>query len=211
MPFAFSATNLARNPFGEPSPEERAGLAVLDVDGYLELVREPGRVLQFLGEAGRGKSTHLRAIHARKAGAPFVYFAEGQRFVRVPRAPLVFIDEAQRMHPWLMRAVFMPARSFVIASHEDLSVRLEHAGFHVRTVEVSTTDLARVGAILARRVEWARRGAGPVPTFSEAALRALQDRFGDDLRAMEDHLYDVFQRLADTRTLSADDVRGQNS
>jgi len=211
MPFAFSATNLVRNPFGEPSPDERAALAVLDVDGYLELVREPGRVVQFLGDAGRGKSTHLRAIHARVEGAPFVYFGEGERFRRVPRAPLAFIDEAQRMHHWLMRAVFVPSRSFVIASHEDLSGRLERAGFLVRSVEVATTEPPRVGAILARRVEWARRGPGPIPTFSDGAVRALQVRFGDDLRAMEDHLYDVFQRLTDTRTLGADDVLGEKS
>lgn len=206
MPFAFSATNLVRNPFGEPALTERAALAVVDVEDYLAFITPPGRALQFLGDAGRGKSTHLRAIHARVGTAPFVYFGEGERFHRVARAPLVFIDEAQRMHPWHRRAVFSSSRSFVIASHEDLSGELRRAGLDVKTVEVSTREPARVAAILARRVAAASGRDGAVPTFSDAAVRALQDRFGDDLRSMEDHLYGVFQRLDAARELSVHDV-----
>ena len=49
MRLAFSHLNLRVNPFGEPSPADRARLAL--VDGA-ELAG--GEILQFLGDSGRG-------------------------------------------------------------------------------------------------------------------------------------------------------------
>ena len=49
--------------------------------------------------------------------------------------------------------------------------------------------------MMLRRIEHVRRGAGRVPLPSERTLDALVRRHGDDLRAMQDELYDLFQRL----------------
>jgi len=60
LPFAH--LNLRRNPFGELDLSQRAALAVVDVDRFVRRLAQPGYAVQFTGDRGRGKTTHLLAI-----------------------------------------------------------------------------------------------------------------------------------------------------
>jgi len=193
---AFEALNLHRNPFGELEAHERAALAVVE-PALLEQVRElgqAGRALLFLGDCGRGKSTHLHAVHALHAGVPLTYVGPGER-PRIPEAPVVFVDEVQRLSRRRRARLFRRRASFVLGSHEDHGPELERADLRVSTVRVGGVDVHRLERIVARRIEAARRTHGPVPRVPRATLEALTRHFGDDLRAIEDHLYGVFQAL----------------
>ena len=54
-----------RNPFGELTRSERAALAVIDrLDDYHQHLHKPLAALQFVGECGFGKTTHLLALSA---------------------------------------------------------------------------------------------------------------------------------------------------
>ena len=53
LPFAH--LNLRRNPFGEFSAEEWTALADVEVEEFDEFLREPGSVVQFLGEKGSAR------------------------------------------------------------------------------------------------------------------------------------------------------------
>jgi hypothetical protein len=68
-------------------------------------------------------------------------------------------------------------------------------GFSVRTVRVSQADPGEITKILNRRIELARRGPGDLPRIGEDCARELVSFYGDDIRAMEDKLYDHFQRM----------------
>lgn len=191
---AFAHLNLRYNPFGELPPAERCAIAVADVERFLLPLARPGFAVQFLGERGRGKTTHLFALRRRIEGAPYVYFAEGAPPPTVPDAPVVVLDELQRLAPRTRRALFRREASFVIGSHEDHADDLGRAGVRVETVRLCGLDPARLGAILARRIEAARRAPGPVPVVSDTGIGRLLERFGDDVRSMEHHLYECFQR-----------------
>lgn len=185
---AFEELNLRRNPFGEAPREERATLAEVDLPLPL-----PGEALQVLGEAGHGKSTHLLALAARLEGATYEYVPEGARAFRAPldaRGPLC-LDEAQRVKPRLLRALFRTGRTLVLGTHADLS---PHAGRPLRTVRLEgPVPLERLRRIVARRLEWARRGPGPVPLPADDTLRALIARHAGDVRAIEGELYERYQ------------------
>ncbi len=61
----FARLQLFRNPFGELTVAERAELAVIDTERYLQwLTHSPRAALQVIGPCGHGKSTHLRALQA---------------------------------------------------------------------------------------------------------------------------------------------------
>lgn len=195
MQLAFSHLNLRRNPFGEVPADERGKLAVVDVERFAARLAEPGFAVQFVGECGRGKSTHLRALREHFPQAPFVRVAERPRGFRMPKAPVVFVDEAQFLSRRQRRRAFRDDASYAVGSHEDLGRVFERAGLGWETVAVGGADTARVARIVERRIEWARRGPGPVPRLAEAAVEALVARHGDDVRAIEDHLYEVFQQL----------------
>jgi hypothetical protein len=66
LPYAH--LNLRRNPFGEFSEDERTALALVDIEPIIERLNNPGYVVQFVGEKGYGKTTHLLAIRSRLMG-----------------------------------------------------------------------------------------------------------------------------------------------
>ncbi len=116
---AFEQVNLRWNPFGEPAPEDMATLAVVDVAAYVERLKTPGFALQYLGEPGRGKSTHLCALHQFFPDMPYPKFPEITRIPRIPEVPVLFLDETQRLPRGLRTQIFSRHGSFVIATHQD--------------------------------------------------------------------------------------------
>ncbi len=191
LPFAH--LNLRWNPFGEPAREDRGGLAVVDLP---EL--RPGDPVQIIGERGRGKTTHLLALAARHPGAVYECVAEGSdRFTGAPADGSIFLlDEAQRVRPPLLRRLLARSLTLALGTHGDLSAA---AGRPLRTVRAGDVTPDRLEEILRRRIEWARRGPGPVPRVPAEAVGRLIGRHGGDVRAIEGRLYDVFQELEEPR------------
>ena len=60
LPWAWC--NLRRNPFGELSRNERAELAVVDIDAIADHASEPYHAVQLIGDCGRGKTTRMLAL-----------------------------------------------------------------------------------------------------------------------------------------------------
>lgn len=187
LPFAH--LNLRYNPFGQIDPPLRAALAVVSLP-------EPSTtsIVQWVGAAGRGKSTHLLALHYQHPESVYEYIAAGQhRFRTAPHStPLFLLDEAQRLSRWQLRRLCTSFAHIVISSHVDLSARLKRP---VQTLRLHGLSRTRLAEIVSRRIEAARRGPGPVPQLSEAALDQLLRRHHDDVRAIESELYEIFQRI----------------
>lgn len=197
LPYAH--LNLRRNPFSQPPPEARAALAVvdqLDLPRLAARLRQGRFVLQLMGQCGRGKSTHMRALHALLPEAPLVYFPEDPPRPPVPLgAPLMLLDETQRIGWWTRRKLWRSGAGIVAGTHQDHTAELRRAGvaFEAHTIEGLTPD--RLRAIVARRIEWARRDDGPVPWLTDEAIDGLIATHGDDLRAIERLGYELFQRM----------------
>jgi hypothetical protein len=196
---SFAQLNLRRNPFGEMELADRAELAVVDVDRWIQRLHSPGFAVQFLGQRGNGKTTHLLAIKRRIARAAYVHVGEGQQ-PRAPRSHPLLIDEIQRLSPRRRRRVFRRQISLAVAGHEDLGAELSAAGYDVETVCVaSTVDAQRVHEILNRRIDFVRRGPGPIPQVTLETAQTMVDQFGGNVRAIEGHIYLLFQQLEEVR------------
>ena len=192
LPFAH--LNPRCNPFGEPTFDERGALAVVDL-APAQAWLTPGqrRALQWIGDSGRGKTTRLLALRHR-TGAPYVRVQLERPGPAFPQAPLLLVDELQHLPPRARRRLYRRGAALAIGTHDDLTRELERAGYAVQTVRVvDELSVERLEAMLGRRLEWARRGPGPLPQVPTGACRALLDRFGDDVRAIEHHLYERLQ------------------
>jgi hypothetical protein len=190
--------NLRHNPFGELDLARRAELAVVDAGPLVERLLRPGCAVQFLGDAGRGKTTHLLAIGRCFDHAAYVRIEEDGPPPPFPQGYPLLIDEAQRLPRRVRRQVFRGPVSVALASHRDLGIELRRAGLDVHTVRIGQhLPPARLCEMLNRRVEAARRGAGQVPRLTLAAATQLVEHFGTDIRAIEGHLYERFQHLAE--------------
>ena len=191
----YSHLNLRRNPFGEFSVEERVALADVDVGQFDALLTDPTTALQFVGEKGYGKTTHLLAIRGRFAEAGYVHIAEGQR-ASIPVGCPLLIDEAQRLTWWQQWCVFRGRMPLVLGTHRDFTSLLLRAGRSVRTIAVrDCMDPPRLSRLLNARIGWVRRADGPLPRVRVETAAQLLQQFGPDIRSIEHELYAVFQNM----------------
>lgn len=189
--------NLRRNPFGELARQERAELAVVELDGWLNFLNHDRAVLQFIGPCGYGKTTHLLAIQVALESAEYVYLPEARPRPRVGEQRPMIVDEAQRLSFLQLRKVLKIAGPLVFGTHNDLTTAIRRAKLEVKTIDVAAdSSTARLEKILNRRIESSRLADGTIPRItSDHALR-LQHQFGQNVRAIEHFLYDQFQRCA---------------
>ena len=198
LPFAH--LNLRRNPFGELARDERTQLAVVEIQEALEHLTQPRSSVQFVGEKGYGKTTHLLAIARHFPDCAYVHIPEGQRCTIPADGEPLLIDEAQRLTLYQRWSVLRSGRRLILGTHQDLAQALGRARRPVLTLAADRlTDAARVHTILNTRIQFARRAAGPTPSITEATASRLFAQFGSDLRSIEHSLYHVFQQLREIR------------
>jgi len=207
----FAQLNLSANPFGELTPGDRAAAAVVNIEPWRQwLAGGERRALQFIGECGRGKTTHLLALVAAMPGSAYVYLPphplESRKLVPrywlpsqaplpdIPQANLLLIDEAQRLPRQARRLLLARGVPLVLGTHCNMARPLRQAGYECQNIAVaSSTTAEQIQAIMNRRIELVRMGAGAVPKVSIQQATELRDQFGDDIRAMEGCLYEQFQ------------------
>mgnify|MGYP000500927329 CR=1 FL=1 len=195
----FVHLNLRRNPFGEFDRDERKALAVVELDDLTLHMDRPGKVaIQFLGPQGRGKSTHLLALHRLHEAAPYTQLYVDEE-VEVPPGDVQFIDSFDLWPTRRRRRALRAVHRLACTTHVDLRPELQSMGFDVVTRRfgaASRTHLhGLVRSVMERRIEHCRRREGPVPHLDDVDVARLIALFGDDIRAMEHHLYDLFQAL----------------
>lgn len=188
---------LRRNPFGELTRDERAMLAVVDVAPWIELLKSAATVLQFIGEKGHGKTTHLLAIHRAIPDASYVYLPEEGPPPSIPSTRPLLVDEAQRLGRFVRWRVFRRGGPLVLGTHRDFTAELRKAGLQVVTVDVEAQQSPeRLAQILNQRITASCLANAEVPRITIDQAKELQRRFGGDIRAVESHLYDLFQSAA---------------
>ncbi|MCA9838796.1 MAG: hypothetical protein KC422_17910 [Trueperaceae bacterium] len=195
MQAAFGHLNLSYNPFGELPLEEKAKLMVGEFESYASKLEHPGYVLQIMGEMGRGKSSFLLGLRRHFPDAPYYYYPEDGPKPTVAKAPLLFLDEMQRFTPKERKRILQQRASFVISTHKDFKEEYEALGLRHEAICLQGLSKDKLQRILKKRLEAARRSPGPIPYFEDRTLEKLLERFGDDLRSMEDYLYEIFQSL----------------
>jgi hypothetical protein len=205
LTLAYATLNLRFNPFGRLTPEEEGKLTrpLVDVDALAGRLWQPGFAVLFLGESGRGKSTHLFALHTCFPDAPYVYIPAGKPVPEIPIAPVLFLDEMQRITRRQRWAILARPASFVIGSHKNHEREFRQAGLSYEVYRLAEVTVVRLGAILNGRLEHARRDpARPIPVIDAGAAEVLIGRFGGDQWAMIDFLYDRIEEMQATAQLS---------
>ena len=191
----FIHLNLRFNPFGEIPLKYQPELAVIDAAPLIDHLARPRAVLQLIGEKGRGKTTHLLAIKEFYPKAAYVHFPEERR-PKIPDGIPLLLDEAQRIPWWQRRQLFQGPTSLVLGTHRDFTRQLQRSGRDVKTVMAGEAiNAQRLDKILRRRIEFARRDKGPIPEVPITTIDKLLEKYGDDLRSIENHLYFLFQDL----------------
>jgi hypothetical protein len=192
---AFAHLNLRYNPFGALSLEGMGELALVDTDRYRNCLQPERAALQFVGEKGYGKTTRLRALCRELPGAVYVRIPPDRR-VEVPTGSPLLVDESQNLGWWRRRRLFAGPSRLVLGTHVDHTRELVRHGRLVTTIAVAdetTPDLLH--RLIQRRIEAARRGAGPIPVVEFETVQKLLEQHGPDVRTILAILYNRFQSL----------------
>lgn len=183
-----------RNPFGELTQGERAQLAVIDWDDWIETIGHSRTVIQFIGDCGRGKTTRMLAIANRFADSVYVYLPEDGTIPVIAHGSPLLIDEAQRLPGSIRRSILSTGISLVLATHRDLTRPLRRFGYSVKTYRIGDqNDAALVHKILSARIESSTFDHTLSPKLSAADSDRLWQRFGSDIRGLEQFLYTRIQ------------------
>jgi hypothetical protein len=194
----YARFNLFRNPFGELTREERAELAVVEVEPWLGLLRCRSTAIQFIGPCGHGKTTHLLAILKGMPESTYVYLPPDGPQPAIPCDRPLLIDEAQRLTFRQRRRVFRKGGPLVLGTHEDLANPLQSFGFDVLTVHVAADQsVDKLTSILTQRIEASRLSSAPVPRIPRQLVLNLYRQCGSNVRLIEQILYDQFQHAAE--------------
>ena len=184
MSTRFHALGLRFNPFGALPPGE---VALATVPRLPPPSR--GECVQLVAHHGRGKSCCLRQWEALLPGA--VYLRAGRDgWPDLSRCEVLLLDEAEQLRPGQLREAAERVPTLAFAAHWDLSPGLPRV---VRTVALPRVDLAWVEQLVARRLAHARLGNSPVPEVPRGVLAQLVSRHGENLRALNDALYEWYQ------------------
>lgn len=190
----WASANLRRNPFGELSVEERAEVAIVNLDPIVSHVSDRKRAVQFIGACGRGKTTRMLALQRSLPGASYVYLAEQSPCPPIAVGNPVMIDEAQRLPRAVRHAVWRSGLPLILATHRNLERGLRRSGYQVMTIRIGGgNDAKLVHELLNRRIDASRLRPGPVPSLSLDAAHRLVSQFGTNIRAMEHFLYEQLQ------------------
>jgi hypothetical protein len=192
----FSHLNLRRNPFGQFSPDEIVRLADVEIEPIAARVIDPAYAVQFLGEKGYGKTTHLLALRGRFPSAGYVHIEEGTR-ARIPSGHPILIDEAQRLTWAQRRRLFRSRTPLALGTHVDYARELARAGRRVESIDVGQgMNPRRLHALLNARVRSVRRCEGPLPAIRLETAHRLLEQFGPDVRRIQQELYPIFQNMS---------------
>lgn len=202
----FEHLNLRRNPFGNLPDAARRAVAIVDVARYRERLAGGEVAVEFVGPSGRGKTTHLLALEEGIEGAEYLDVDPDGTVAEPSSAPILLIDEFQFLEAPRRSAILEQAAGLGLGTHESVRPELEAAGYEVETVELTRERGPALESLLRERIEWARRGEGAVPEFAPEVFSWLRERYGTDLRAVEKHLYEVFQALEEPRTVVISDL-----
>lgn len=198
----FRKLGLQRNPFGSLTTSEWAEIAV--VPAPIEAVFEHDTHLLLLGKKGRGKSTTLHGLLLLLPLDCQIAYERipvgANRFEQtVDHLDCFALDEAQRLAPWCWPPLLAAARRgtrLLIGSHWNYGPLLRLAGLNVKVFRLeSLATQAHMRQMLERRLMAFSLNKVPQVWFDETALDWLWQRFGDNFRAQDDFLYEVFQRL----------------
>ena len=213
--FPFQRIGFECNPFRALNREEVPRLAIIPEE-VKNVCWKSAEHLQILGAAGSGKTTLLLGIcggaYWDDQVPGYEYLAEGdQSYQTDMQAVDVFLlDEAQRLDRSSLHRLINSANEgtrLIFSSHRDLSNEFRRDGLNLRSVVIETSSRVQIRDILIKRLVTFSLGDSPKVDFTGDAIDFLYQTFSSDIRSMMDLLYEVFQDLQVTGSLTTSDLR----
>jgi chromosomal replication initiation ATPase DnaA len=217
--FPFHDLGFRCNPFRALTREEWSQIAVVP-QAIEEAIEGDFSHLQIIGNQGSGKTSALLALKKRFKDqghkVQYCYLPPGQTKLpgTWPVGEILLIDEMQRLtQNQRLRVVkkVAPMREaglrLIFSSHEDLSPVFARLRRPLQTIPLHHHEAEFVRSVIERRLRFFSEGDSARASLTEEAYGWLGETFADDLRSLEDFLYEVFQRRQFESVISVEVLR----
>ncbi|AXT51479.1 hypothetical protein D1818_11775 [Aquimarina sp. BL5] len=186
------------NPFGGIDDEEL--IEVMDPKYSFEeltntLNQNKPIIIQFVGKKGRGKTTHLRALHQLISNSK-IYFLDrnGYRNITNPGNLNIFIDSVHHIPLRKRLQLWRQANtSYVITTHWFRNLELYLCNRTYKTFHFKGVTLEKLEKILKKRISQYSSLEQNEVIIDKKVLQILLKQFGDNIRGVLNFLYDCFK------------------
>ncbi len=186
------------NPFGGLTEEENLQTLVpqFDLDEIQQLIQNPEpKIIEFYGRKGRGKTTHLRALHQRFPEQPIVFLNKQKKDFNFEEwdDPILFVDSIHYLNPIRRHSLYKTFSTILLTSHWCRKIEYKLAAkpsYHFRFGRKNFRDLE---AIVEKRIKEICPQSAQVEIPRET-LRQQFRKHGDNYRLTLNSLYDDFNK-----------------
>lgn len=182
------------NPFGGLTPAEVKKMIVpkFDLDEMAEQVNSKVfDAIQFVGNHGRGKTTHLIALHEVFKEAPIHFLTKQDNHFNLGVEELIFIDSIGHLSiPKRIQLWKNKNHRFVFTTHISRNFELNCFGRKLKSYRFSGIDTQAIEEIIRKRLEFIDL-KNQDDLFEK--IPKLIKRHGGDIRAIMFHMYEALE------------------
>ena len=184
------------NPFGGLDDEEIFSVIQpkYEIENILSILKSKHpTIIQFLGNKGRGKTTHLKALFQHHNDAEIFYLDRKHIKMDQIQRNVIFIDSvgrislSKRMKLWSKKS-----NSYVITTHWNRRLEFWLAGRTCRTYYFKGLCIQDLEKTIRYRIALATNLAPDQIIINSSVSIKLLEKFGDNFRDILNYLYKLF-------------------
>lgn len=195
----YTQLNLRYNPFAYLNDEEL--LEVTEDRINLEAIADKidssdSCLVQFYGKKGRGKSTHLQALHKHYFPEATFYKLQKNGKISIEKTEgILFIDSFQLLSLKNQLELLNSQQKLIIGAHHSCSIlNFKQRQYHQKiNFSDLKTEINFINEMVNSRMKLARlHPEKPIPKLKNSLLEELHDQYQNNLRGIQESLYEFF-------------------
>lgn len=190
--------NFEFNPFSGVFNGDIAEILVPSIDFekiIININNSDSLAIEFIGKQGRGKTTHLVYLHQHMTEYPIFLLNSHSSFSEIINhpSPIVFVDSIHHLNIFNRIRLFNQKKIVIYTTHwsrkiDCLFSNKEHYSYKFKGISPK-----KLNTILNKRLTLAANKKVEFQPISVSKTEQLIKQFGDNYRAIINHLYETYQ------------------
>lgn len=190
--------NFKYNPFSGILEDDIEAILVPQFNGsdiINKINNSESLAIEFIGRQGRGKTAHLMFLHKKMEDYPLFLLDEKTEATELlnNKANIIFIDSIHHLSFSDRVKIFKAKKTVIYTTHWSRKMTCLLANKNKHTIRFKGINEKTLYKILNKRLRLASYGDFEKNTISTNEVKELINTFGDNYRAILNHLYEKYQ------------------
>ena len=190
---------LRQNPFGGLTDVELEQVLVphFEMERMLALIEDgQPKIIEFLGKKGRGKTSHFRYLHRHLPFYPMYLLDQNKPSTQIEelQSPVIFVDSIFHLGLFRRLRLYRAFETVVLTTHWGRKLEYQFAGKKSYCFHFKGINADRLKKLIVRRIKVMLANENQEIIINDQVVNTLIEKFGDNYRAILNHLFDQYQR-----------------